>query len=176
MKPAGPSDMQHYQSIADNYHLRTHDVSVETLESLRAFMSKQLAISLEPSVEAFGANLEEHLLTLIRASTVKMNAQGQLINSMEARLQERAIEQSALAEARNTLQSERDANALLTKGIEALEDEVELKQTCIRGMSAQADKMAAEIERLRGVLQSPIGVASRPTRVGTAGMMLLGKR
>lgn len=155
MKPANKSDMQHYQSIADNYNRHPVDISVETLDKLRVFMAKQLAISFErePSIKAFGANLEEHLLTLIRASTIKMNAQGSLIASMETQLRERAIEQTDLAEARNTLQSERDANTLLTEGVDAMEDEVELKQACIRGMSAQADKMATEISRLRDVLQ-----------------------
>lgn len=146
MKPAGKSDNQNYQSIADNYNRQSADISVQALEAMRSFMSKQLGMAIEPSIEAFGANLEENLFSLLRAATVKMHAQGNLIDSMEKRLAGRFTEQKALNESRNTLQSERDANAILTKDVEALEEEVILRQACIDGKNT-------EIKRLRGVLQ-----------------------
>lgn len=103
----------------------SHDISVATLEKLRDFMSRQLGMSLEPGIEAFGADLEHHLLALMRAATVKMNAMARVIESKEAVAAHHHAQLGELAEARGTLESERQANAELTEENEQLRDRLE---------------------------------------------------
>lgn len=98
----------------------SQDLAVATLAKLRDFLSQQLGMRLEPDVEAFGADLEHHLLALMRASTVKMNAMARVIESKEMVAAHHQAQLTELSEARNTLESERQANVQLTEENERL--------------------------------------------------------
>lgn len=123
-----------------------HNISVTTLEKLREFMSRQLGMSLEPSVEAFGADLENNLLALLRAITVKVNAMATIIESKESIAAHHQAQLTELAEARNTLESERQANADLTEENERLHDKIER----LRGMCKWASGRLLDAEDIAG--------------------------
>lgn len=124
----------------------SHDISVATLEKLREFMSRQLGRGLEPGIEAFGADLENHLLALIRASTVKMNAMARVIESKEAVAAHHHAQLAELGEALNTLESERQANAELTEENERLRDRLER----LRGLGKWASGRLLEADDIAG--------------------------
>lgn len=104
------------------------DLSAATLEQLRAFMSRHLGVAPDSSTEAFGADLESNLIALMRAATRKMNAMEQVIKSKETVAARHQAQLTELAEAKNTLESERQANATLTAENEAMAGRLRFSQ------------------------------------------------
>lgn len=123
-----------------------HNISATTLEKLRDFMSRQLGMSLDPSIEAFGADLENHLLKLMFAATVKMSAMARVIESKEKVAAHHQAQLAELAEARNTLESERQANTELTEENEHLRDRMER----LRGLCKWASGRLLEANDIAG--------------------------